>query len=169
MQLRTQVGLGVSVVVVVAAVLVFGVVSPQLTRTFLDIERVDVLKNVDRARNALATELIALEATAHDWAAWDETVRFAEGAAPGFADENLFAETLTNLRLNGWRSSTPRGGSLTLEVSTWNGASRRLCPKRRWLRSALSRRLTGRPITPSASPASSLSATKRPWSPPIPS
>ena len=101
MRLRMQVvlGLGVTLAIVVAAL--FGVVSPQLKRAFLDIERAQVGRNVDRARSVLATELATLEATAHDWASWDDTVGFVEGTAAGFADENLFAETFVNLRLNG--------------------------------------------------------------------
>jgi diguanylate cyclase (GGDEF)-like protein/PAS domain S-box-containing protein len=97
--MQVVLGLGVTLAIVVAAL--FGVVSPQLKRAFLDIERAQVGRNVDRARSVLATELATLEAIAHDWASWDDTVGFVEGTAAGFVDENLFAETFVNLRLNG--------------------------------------------------------------------
>jgi diguanylate cyclase (GGDEF)-like protein/PAS domain S-box-containing protein len=96
-----QVVLGIGVMAAVMVALLFGVALPHLKRTFVDIERTEVRKDIDRARNAMATELTALEATAHDWASWDDTVGFVMGADPEFAEQNLFAETFANLRLNG--------------------------------------------------------------------
>jgi diguanylate cyclase (GGDEF)-like protein/PAS domain S-box-containing protein len=100
MSLRAQVVLGISAVGVIVLALLFTVISPRVSRAFLDIERSDVRRNVDRARNAIATELSALESTIHDWAAWDDTVSFVEGKDRGYADSNLLADTFTNLRLN---------------------------------------------------------------------
>lgn len=100
MGLRGEVALAIALVGAVVAGVLFGVTAPQMNRTFLGIERTDVRRNVDRARNAIASELTALESTIHDWAAWDDTVQFVEGTAPGYAGANLFADTFVNLRLN---------------------------------------------------------------------
>jgi len=110
MRLRAQVVLGIGVVVVVVVALLFGVVSPQLKRTFSNIERAEVRRNVDRARNAVTAELSALEDMSHTWAAWDDTAGFVEGTAPEFPDENLYAETFANLRLNGMAFFDSAGG-----------------------------------------------------------
>jgi len=109
MRLRTQVTLGIVAVAGVVVAILFGVVLPQLDRTFLDIERSGVETHVDRARNALQSELDALEATAHDWGAWDETLTFVGGENDGFAGANLLAETFTNLRLNAMVFLDPAG------------------------------------------------------------
>ena len=84
----------------VVLALLFVVVFPQLHRTFSGIERVDVRRNVERASNALATELSTLETVSHDWASWDDTVAFVQGQEPQYVDENLFPETFTNLHID---------------------------------------------------------------------
>ncbi len=101
MRLRTQVILSIGVMVALVVGLLLGVALPHLKGAFLGIERTEVQRDIDRARNALSTELAALEATSHDWASWDDTVAFVEGTAPDFASANLFADTFENLRLNG--------------------------------------------------------------------
>lgn len=100
MRLRTQVVLGIGAMAVVVVVLLFAVVFPHLERTFSDIERADVRRNVERASNALATELATLETVAHDWASWDDTAAFVQGREPQYVDENLFPETFTNLHVD---------------------------------------------------------------------
>ncbi len=100
MGLRGEVAFAISLVAVVVVVVLFAVTAPQMNRTFLGIERADVRRNVDRARNAIASELASLESTIHDWAAWDDTVHFVEGTAPGYADANFLPDTFANLRLN---------------------------------------------------------------------
>jgi diguanylate cyclase (GGDEF)-like protein/PAS domain S-box-containing protein len=100
MSLRRQVALGIAGIAVLVVVLLFTVVGPRLSRTFLAIERAEVEKNVDRVRNAVVTELSNLESTSHDWAAWDEPASFVQGARPSFAEENLMQATFVNLRLN---------------------------------------------------------------------
>ena len=99
MRLRTQVVLWLCVVAVLVYGLLFWGAGPRLRQAFLDIEEVDVRRNVERARNALTTELSALESTAHDWAAWDETADYVQGRHPAYVTENLGEDTLTNLRL----------------------------------------------------------------------
>ena len=100
MSLRRQVALGIVGIAVLVVVLLFTVVAPRLSRTFSAIERAEVEKNVDRVRNAVATELSNLESTSHDWAAWDEPASFVQGTRPSFAEENLMQATFVNLRLN---------------------------------------------------------------------
>ncbi len=100
MRLRTQVTLGLAVVAVVTVVFFFGVVSPYLRNQFLEMERMDVRRNLDAARNAVGTELAGMETASHDWAAWDDTLEFVQGKNPEFVDDNLMSDTLVNLRLN---------------------------------------------------------------------
>jgi diguanylate cyclase (GGDEF)-like protein/PAS domain S-box-containing protein len=100
MRLRAQVVLGVAVVAAVVVTLLFTVVAPYMRSTFAKIERGEAQQNLDRARNVIAAELIALESTSHDWAAWDDTFEFVQRKGPQFVEDNLIPDTFTNLRLN---------------------------------------------------------------------
>ncbi len=71
-----------------------------LLRSFSELERRYVEKDVERALNAVRADMAALSRTANDWAAWDDTYAFAGGGNPGFADENLYAEVFQNLHLS---------------------------------------------------------------------
>ncbi|MGD9676654.1 MAG: CHASE4 domain-containing protein, partial [Candidatus Bipolaricaulia bacterium] len=100
MRLRTQVVLGILGVAAIFLGLLFGLASPYLRSRFLEIERIEVSRNLDSALNAVGSELSAMESSAHDWAAWTDTLRFVQGTNPEFVEENLMSDTFTNLRLN---------------------------------------------------------------------
>lgn len=100
MRLRTQVVLGIAGVAAIFLVLLFGLASPYLRSRFLEIERIELSRNLDSAQNAVGSELAAMESSAHDWAAWTDTLRFVQGTNPEFAEDNLMSDTFVNLRLN---------------------------------------------------------------------
>jgi sensor domain CHASE-containing protein len=45
---------------------------------FLEIEKADILDNVERVQNVVLTEQGYLDYTAQDWACWDDTYMFIE-------------------------------------------------------------------------------------------
>jgi len=100
MRLRTQVLVGLAVVAAIAVALFISVGTLYLRNQFLEMERMDVRRNLDTARNAVSTELAGMETASHDWAAWDDTFEFVQGKNPRFIEDNLTAETFANLRLN---------------------------------------------------------------------
>lgn len=87
-------------VAVCVLAVVLAVIAPRVRQAFLDIERTQVERNVERARAVLVTELAALESTSHDWAAWDDTAAFVAGRGPKYVESNLISDTFVNLRLN---------------------------------------------------------------------
>jgi PAS domain S-box-containing protein len=58
------------------------------------------IKNVQRAVNVITNENSSLLSTVGDYAAWDETYKFASGLSPDYMISNIIPETLTGLKLN---------------------------------------------------------------------
>jgi signal transduction histidine kinase len=69
-------------------------------RSFLALEAESVQENVERVVNALSDELVSLSSTAADWAYWDATAAFMQGANENYVTDNLSPSTLLNLHLN---------------------------------------------------------------------
>lgn len=67
---------------------------------FRELEEKSTAQNVSRATNAIYDELVGLDSTAHDWASWDETYTFVDGANDAYIEDNLTDSALLALRLN---------------------------------------------------------------------
>jgi diguanylate cyclase (GGDEF)-like protein/PAS domain S-box-containing protein len=100
MRLRTQILIGVSGLLAILGVLLFGVVSPYVRSTFATLEDAELRQDVARAKNAICAELASLESTADDWGAWEDTASFVRGEAPGYVEKSLPLTMLANLRLH---------------------------------------------------------------------
>jgi len=68
--------------------------------SFQALERDDAERNLDRVLRALDNEVNHLDALAHDWAAWDDTVGLVGGTNPGFEDSNLTLDAFKTNRLS---------------------------------------------------------------------
>jgi signal transduction histidine kinase len=68
-----------------------------LVDSFTAHELVDGDKQAQRLLAAMGQEMSRLDKLAKDWGLWNETYEFAQGGNPGFADDNIYAEALTNL------------------------------------------------------------------------
>ena len=99
MRIRAQVVLAMCAVAVIVSGVLIVIVAPRVRSAFDDVEQRIVSRDVELARNLLSSETSALESTAHDWAAWDETAEFVNGQHPTYVAENLGADTMINLRL----------------------------------------------------------------------
>ena len=71
-----------------------------LLNSFNKLEEQRTSRNVERALSALSNDLSSLDATAGDWAAWDDTYAFIEDANDEYVESNLIDGTFTELKLN---------------------------------------------------------------------
>ena len=71
-----------------------------LVHSFTELEEQYARQDVERATSALSNDLLTLNATVDDWAAWDDTYNFIEDANNEYIESNLVDGTFTNLRLN---------------------------------------------------------------------
>ena len=92
----TIVGLTVLVLMAVMITSTYFVVTERFAR----LEAREVETQVRRVQNELKATLTNLEATAADWAPWDDTYEFIQGANPTYEQNNLVDSTFANLRLN---------------------------------------------------------------------
>lgn len=65
----------------------------------LQMEKLKVLENMERAVSVMRYTIDGLESTALDWASWDETYDFALGKNPAYIEENFMIETFSNLHI----------------------------------------------------------------------
>lgn len=71
-----------------------------LTPSYTDLESRSVHTNVERGIGALAERLDTLDATNHDWAAWDDTYEFVQTASPVYVESNLADSTFAYMGIH---------------------------------------------------------------------
>jgi sensor domain CHASE-containing protein len=71
-----------------------------LLDSFAKLEEQHTRQNVERVQSALSDDLAKLNSTAGDWAQWDDTYAFIEGAYDDYVQDNLMNSTFAGLRLN---------------------------------------------------------------------
>ena len=71
-----------------------------LLNSFNELEEQNTRQNIERALSALSNDLSSLDATAGDWAGWDDTYAFIEDANTNYIESNLIDGTFIQLRLN---------------------------------------------------------------------
>ena len=67
---------------------------------FVELEREEAAKNVDRTLQALQRELDLLLPSAADWGTWDDTYQFVQDANPAYVEANLNGAALEGLAVN---------------------------------------------------------------------
>ena len=77
-----------------------GVAYISIINSVVEMEREESLRETRLAVTTVSRELEELNATALDYAAWDDTYRFAQDGNTNYVSQNLQAETLVNLKLN---------------------------------------------------------------------
>lgn len=100
MSLRRKVQL-IAAAAIVGFATVFYVTSEfVLLRRFAELEQQAVRRNVEQASSMLNDELSYLNATAYDWAVWDDSYNFVHDLNQQYVDVNLVETTFIKLRLN---------------------------------------------------------------------
>jgi PAS domain S-box-containing protein len=81
-------------------ILLFFISRNILLDSFLELEKQNTVQNTEHVLSILSQESANLEATAGDWAAWDDTYAFIEDADTEYVESNLVDGTFIELRLN---------------------------------------------------------------------
>lgn len=68
--------------------------------SFLALERDEAVKDLERARGAIARENEHLDLLCYDWAAWDATYKYIEDHNEEYVSENLILTSFTETKLN---------------------------------------------------------------------
>src|SRR6187401_1825884 len=84
---------GVTVVLFVSSQII-------LAGSFVELEAQNTREHLRRVLNTLTAEVEAMDATAVDWASWDDTYQFVLGQNETFVEDNVTASALTNLQFN---------------------------------------------------------------------
>lgn len=100
MTLRKRTLLIVMVTLATLMVLMYAVADVTFMRSIAELEQANAEESVEKVQNILINELDELDATAWDWAAWDDTYAFIEERDEEYIESNLVIGTFTALRLN---------------------------------------------------------------------
>jgi two-component system sensor histidine kinase/response regulator len=100
MNLRKKTALIVGASLGALLIFLFTVSSTILHNSFDGLEERTSRENVQRAVDALAFDLSALQGETADWAVWDETYEFIEDANPQYLERNIPDTSFVQLRLN---------------------------------------------------------------------
>ena len=100
MSLRRKTLLAMGTAVVSLMALLYAASSTIVLNGFSELEERDVSQDVGRALNALSNEIDQLDATAHDYAAWDDTVTFVQDHNDAYRESNLVDSTFVTNRLS---------------------------------------------------------------------
>lgn len=71
-----------------------------LQRSYLQLERQDAQRNLQRVEEVLAGDLHQLQILTEDWAAWDDTFTFIDDHNPAYIKSNLTDNAFESLQLN---------------------------------------------------------------------
>ncbi len=100
MTLRKKILLIITVTFLSLIVILYFASQTLLLDSFNKLEEQNTRQNIERALSALSNDLSSLDATAGDWAGWDDTYAFIEDANTDYIESNLIDGTFIQLRLN---------------------------------------------------------------------
>lgn len=83
-----------------AILVLYVLISGIITESFLGVDRLTTLRNLDRTTNHLNDRIDALQRNANDWSSWDETYDFVTGNNPDYISDNLADESLLSIDVN---------------------------------------------------------------------
>ncbi len=81
-------------------VLLYVALQSLLLNSYKTLEERSVQDNIERAANTIGNRLDRLNATAGDWAYWDDTYSFIQGNNHGYIESNLMDNALVTLDVN---------------------------------------------------------------------
>ncbi len=100
MSIEKKVLLLVSVTFIVYGVIATGIQHLFVLPSFHELEKEESLKNMDRAVEAIEREIQILDASAKDWAFWNDTYQYAQDQNEEYVAANLSDLTLDGLGIN---------------------------------------------------------------------
>jgi len=100
MSLRSKATIIIVTISLLAISLVNGAARFILVRGFVNLEQEYTARNIQRALNVIIDENTHLETTVRDYAAWDDTYKFAQDLNSDYIASNLVPSTFNNLGIN---------------------------------------------------------------------
>ncbi|MGC8879219.1 MAG: response regulator [Anaerolineae bacterium] len=100
MSLRVKVLAAIGAILIALMALLFHLSFVIVVRGFNQLETRYAVRDVERAREALADELAGLDSTTADYAFWDDTYAYMESRNPGYVISNFVDQTFVNNHLN---------------------------------------------------------------------
>jgi|GEM_PF-329838 len=100
MSLQTKVINLILLVFLAYGALSYGVQRGFILPSFLELEREEAIKNMDRAVQAIEREVQHLAVSATDWSVWDDTYQFIQDRNDAYREANLNVQALEGLRIN---------------------------------------------------------------------
>ena len=100
MEIRKKTLLIIFATTLFLVLILYGISETFFLGSFANLEDHEVLRNVDRAKLALSSDIDQLNSTERDWAAWNDTYAFIMNRNQNYISANLNADVLSNLRLN---------------------------------------------------------------------
>ena len=100
MSLRSKVLITLSLVIVMYTVLNYFVQRFVIFPSFVELERNEAKKDMQRCIEALRREIYHLGILTDDWAAWNDTYKFVQDPNTDYTESNLVVETFTDNNLN---------------------------------------------------------------------
>lgn len=100
MKLRTRIPISLGAILVVMLAAMFLTIVNFVFEETRAIEKNAMVSNIDRVLGALEREKDALQTSVGDYAAWDETYRFAQDNNQEYIDANFGSTSFTNLHVN---------------------------------------------------------------------
>lgn len=100
MKLRTKTLSLVIAVFIVSALVLFGVVSSTLLKSYLEIEEQRAYRDLQRLQKVFSADLQQNFTLIEDYASWDDTYNFAQNPDQGYIESALSGDTFSSLGLN---------------------------------------------------------------------
>jgi PAS domain S-box-containing protein len=100
MKITTKAILTVGLALLSLTLTLYFVLSDISVDNFSQLEAKQVTRNVDRAVNAISSEITDVDTTTLDWAWWDDTYTFIEDSNASYQRSNLGEDTFEGLSLN---------------------------------------------------------------------
>lgn len=100
MSLRTKISLLVLVLFATYAIVALAIQGQVIYPRFLELERAEAIRNIDRALQALQREVDLLVPSATDWGVWDDTYRFVQDRNEEYVATNLNLAAFQGLAVN---------------------------------------------------------------------
>ena len=100
MKLRTKVAVLIVGLFAVFVGAVYSIQQRVVFPSFLDLEREEALKDIDRAREALSGEIGHLAVQCKDWAAWDDTYQFIVDGNEAYKEATLLPVAFESAEVN---------------------------------------------------------------------
>lgn len=100
MKLRTKTLLIICTASVILSIVLSVTLDNIVSSGYIDIERQNVAKNVDRVLNQLHQETSDLQSVAFDWSTWDDTYAFINDTNQNYIQMNLQYNAFYQIRVN---------------------------------------------------------------------